>query len=188
MILIIDNYDSFTYNIAQYIGEAGLQLQVVRSNQINFNKLLTVNPTHIILSPGPGHPEKCYSCIEIIQKYAGKIPILGICLGHQCIGYQFGANINKLDIPVHGKISYVYHNYAQIFNNLPNPFNATRYHSLIINNVIPNNLEITAWTHNGLIMACRHKQYHTLQGIQFHPESVWTEQGQTIINNFLYNT
>lgn len=186
MIIIIDNYDSFTQNLAQYIGELGFQIQIIRNDEISLNNFSTINPTHIILSPGPGHPKNSNICLEVISQYANQIPILGVCLGHQCIGHIYGAEIKQLQMPIHGKTSNILHNKQDLFNNLPNPFIATRYHSLVINNKnIPNNLEITAWTKDGTIMGCRHKIYNTLRGIQFHPESLWTYHGKEIINNFL---
>nr|QCI04239.1 Anthranilate synthase component II [Anotrichium furcellatum] len=186
MILLIDNYDSFTYNLAQYVGSFGFKLQVFRNNQIEIKTLEEIKPTHIILSPGPGHPRECNLCLKIIQEYANQIPILGICLGHQAIGYIHGASIKQLNFPMHGKISMLQHNSSELFYNISNPFHVTRYHSLIIDHEhFPNELEITAWTSEGLIMACKHKKHRNLHGIQFHPESLWTDQGQMIIKNFL---
>lgn len=186
MIIIIDNYDSFTQNLAQYIGELGFKIKIIRNDEISLNDLNEINPTHIILSPGPGHPKNSNICLEIISYYAKQTPILGVCLGHQCIGYIYGAKIKQLNKPIHGKTSFISHNNQDLFYNLPNPFIATRYHSLVINEEnIPNHLEITAWTKNGTIMACRHKIYNKLRGIQFHPESLWTNEGKIIIQNFL---
>nr|QCI06374.1 Anthranilate synthase component II [Dictyurus purpurascens] len=186
MIIIIDNYDSFTQNLVQYTGEINSKIQVVRNDEIHLNYLNKVNPSHIILSPGPGKPENSGICLEIISKYANQIPILGVCLGHQSIGYIYGANIKKLKQPTHGKTSFIFHNTTNLFSQLPCPFIATRYHSLIIDqNNLPKNLEITAWTKDGTIMGCQHKIYKKLQGLQFHPESLWTNHGKTIIKNFL---
>lgn len=186
MILLIDNYDSFTYNIAQYVGEANLNIKVVRNDQIKLKDLIQMELSHIILSPGPGHPQKSALSTDIIHHYAHKIPILGICLGHQCIGYAYGAKINKLNIPIHGKTSSIYHEETHLFQNITNPFKAARYHSLVIGQeLLPNNLQITAWTNDNVIMACQHKKYKHLQGLQFHPESIWTDQGKKIIHNFL---
>nr|YP_009391782.1 Anthranilate synthase component II [Acrosorium ciliolatum]ARW59926.1 Anthranilate synthase component II [Acrosorium ciliolatum] len=186
MIIIIDNYDSFTENLAQYIGELGFKIKIIRNDEISLSNLNKINPTHIILSPGPGHPKNSNICLEIISNYANQIPILGVCLGHQCIGHIYGAEIKKLNKPIHGKTSHILHNKRDLFYNLPNPLIATRYHSLIINEKnMPNHLEITAWTKDGTIMGCRHKIYKNIRGIQFHPESLWTSQGKIIINNFL---
>nr|YP_009332804.1 anthranilate synthase component II [Membranoptera tenuis]AKL79060.1 anthranilate synthase component II [Membranoptera tenuis] len=186
MIIIIDNYDSFTQNLVQYVGESKSEIKVIRNDEISSEDLINFNPTHIILSPGPGNPKNSGICLEIIKQYANTIPILGVCLGHQSIGYVYGAKIKKLNAPIHGKTSYIFHNNQDLFEKLPNPFIATRYHSLVIDkNHFPKNLEITAWTQEGTIMACQHKIYTKLNGVQFHPESLWTKEGRTIINNFL---
>nr|YP_009398832.1 Anthranilate synthase component II [Cliftonaea pectinata]ARW68067.1 Anthranilate synthase component II [Cliftonaea pectinata] len=188
MIIIIDNYDSFTQNLEQCIGNLDFKVRTIRNNMIQVKEIKELNPSHIVISPGPGNPEKSMACLDIISQYANSIPILGICLGHQAIGYVYGGKIKKLKEPTHGKISLIQHNNKDIFYKLPNPINATRYHSLIIEkNSIPSNLEITAWTQDRLIMACKHKIYKNLHGVQFHPESLWTEQGNKIIENFLYN-
>ena len=188
MIIIIDNYDSFTYNLEQYVGELGYIIQIFRNNKTSIKEIEQLNPTHIIISPGPGHPYEAGMSIEIISHFSSKIPILGVCLGHQSIGYLFGGYIKKLNQPVHGKTSKIYHNKSTLFSNLPNPFQAVRYHSLIIDEKkLPSTLQITAKTQNGIIMACQHIEYTHIQGIQFHPESLWTENGQIIINNFLSN-
>nr|QCI07949.1 Anthranilate synthase component II [Plumaria plumosa] len=186
MILIIDNYDSFTDNLAQYVGELGFKVKVIRNDEISLNNIMEINPSHIILSPGPGHPQDSNRCLDIIKNYSHQIPILGVCLGHQCIGYLYGANIKQLDIPIHGKVSKISHYKKDIFQNITSPFIAARYHSLVINKInIPVNLEITAWTEDGTIMGCQHKIHTKLRGIQFHPESIWTIDGKTIIKNFL---
>nr|YP_009395923.1 Anthranilate synthase component II [Dasya naccarioides]ARW65109.1 Anthranilate synthase component II [Dasya naccarioides] len=188
MIIIIDNYDSFTQNLVQYVGESKLNIKTVRNDEISLTNLISLNPTHIILSPGPGNPSKSGICLEILNKYANKIPILGVCLGHQSIGYIYGAKIKQLDRPTHGKLSHIFHNRKNIFNNISNPFKATRYHSLILdNNHIPSQLQITAWTEDGIIMGCQHKIYKNIFGVQFHPESLWTQEGKKIINNFIYS-
>nr|YP_010986058.1 anthranilate synthase component II [Polyopes affinis]WOL36976.1 anthranilate synthase component II [Polyopes affinis] len=187
MILIIDNYDSFTQNLVQYVGELGFKIQVIRNDQISLHEIKHIKPTHIILSPGPGSPENTGISLELIKNYSDQIPILGVCLGHQSIGHVYGATIKQLEYPVHGKISKIMHNKTDIFANLPNPILGTRYHSLIIDyKNIPHDLEITAWTENGIVMGCRHKKYKLLRGIQFHPESLWTDNGKMIIKNFLY--
>nr|YP_010850956.1 Anthranilate synthase component II [Aphanocladia stichidiosa]WGH13971.1 Anthranilate synthase component II [Aphanocladia stichidiosa] len=186
MIIIIDNYDSFTQNLSQYIGELGHQIKIARNDEISIDDINKINPTHIIISPGPGRPEESKMCLKIIRKYSNKIPILGICLGHQSIGYVYGGTIEKLANPMHGKISTIIHNEKDIFKNIKNSFKASRYHSLIINKKnLPNNIEITAWTSDGIIMGCQHKIYKKLRGIQFHPESLWTQEGKSILKNFL---
>nr|AYR05945.1 anthranilate synthase component 2 [Lithothamnion sp.] len=186
MILIIDNYDSFTHNLVQYVGELGFDITIARNDNISIKTIRQINPTHIIISPGPGNPQESGISLEIIKNCSNDIPILGVCLGHQSIGYIYGGEIVKLAYPMHGKISEIYHDGKDIFADLPNPFLATRYHSLIINDYnFPEELRITAKTKEGAIMACQHTRYTYLRGIQFHPESLWTEHGQTIIKNFL---
>ena len=186
MILIIDNYDSFTQNLVQYVGELNFSVTVKRHDELKLNDIEAMQPSHIIISPGPGHPKDSQNIVTIIQKYAANIPILGVCLGHQIIGYLYKYNIRRLSTPVHGKISEIKHNKTNLFRTIPSPFKATRYHSLIVTNEHQSDiLEITAWTSDGIIMACKHKKYTKLQGIQFHPESLWTEYGKTIIRNFL---
>nr|YP_009393450.1 Anthranilate synthase component II [Bostrychia simpliciuscula]ARW62012.1 Anthranilate synthase component II [Bostrychia simpliciuscula] len=186
MILIIDNYDSFTQNLGQYVGQLGFKPFIVRNDEISINNIQSFNPTHVFLSPGPGKPENSGICLDIINNYANKLPILGICLGHQVIGYIYGGEVKQLKKPMHGKISLISHNQKDIFNKVSNPFYANRYHSLVINtNNFPHNLEITAWTREGIIMGCKHKTYSKLRGVQFHPESLWTKEGQKIIKNFL---
>nr|YP_009398608.1 Anthranilate synthase component II [Kuetzingia canaliculata]ARW67794.1 Anthranilate synthase component II [Kuetzingia canaliculata] len=186
MILIIDNYDSFTQNLRQYVGELGHSVLVARNDNISISQIENINPTHIIISPGPGRPENSGACLNIIKEYANKKPILGICLGHQNIGYVFGGQIIQLNKPIHGKVSHIKHDETDIFKNISNPFKASRYHSLIIDKYkLPKDLDITAWTSNGIIMGCRHKIYKKLRGIQFHPESLWTQEGKNILKNFL---
>lgn len=186
MILIIDNYDSFTQNLVQYIGELGFEMRISRNDEISVQEIDLLNPTHIILSPGPGSPDNACVSLQLIKEYGYKIPMLGVCLGHQSIGYIYGAQIKQLSNPVHGKMSKIFHDNADLFNNVPNPFTAVRYHSLIVDRQeFPQELEITAWTSNNVIMAFRHKNYRLLRGIQFHPESLWTYYGKTIMKNFL---
>nr|ARW69251.1 Anthranilate synthase component II [Polysiphonia sp.] len=188
MVILIDNYDSFTQNLAQYTGTLGYTVKVFRNDEISTIEIDKLQPSHIILSPGPGKPEDSRICLEIVKKYANEIPILGICLGHQIIGYSFGGEIRKLTKPMHGKISSINHNHIDIFQDVKKKFNATRYHSLIIDKKnFPTCLEITAWTSDNIVMGCRHKIYKKLRGIQFHPESLWTESGTSIIKNFLSN-
>nr|WMP11761.1 Anthranilate synthase component II [Laurencia australis]WMP11972.1 Anthranilate synthase component II [Laurencia australis] len=186
MILIIDNYDSFTQNLYQYVGELGNKTIVKRNDEISIKDIANINPTHIILSPGPGQPGESGICLDIIKKYSNQIPILGICLGHQGIGYAYGSKIKQLNKPLHGKVSNIIHNKTDIFRDLTNPLEVSRYHSLIIDKQnVSENLEVTAWTSNGIIMGCRHKIYQKLRGIQFHPESLWTKEGKKILKNFL---
>ena len=186
MILIIDNYDSFTQNLVQYICEQNFLVEVRRNDNISINDIEIMQPSHIIISPGPGHPKDVPNIVQIIKQYAGSIPILGVCLGHQLIGYLYGYNIKRLNEPMHGKLSEIEHNKINLFHQIPCPFTVARYHSLIITNDIESNdLEITAWTKEGIIMACQHKKYNKLQGIQFHPESLWTNNGKTLLRNFL---
>nr|YP_010728592.1 anthranilate synthase component 2 [Phymatolithon calcareum]WEA76908.1 anthranilate synthase component 2 [Phymatolithon calcareum] len=186
MILVIDNYDSFTHNLVQYIGELGFEVTTARNDSISIDSIKKIHPTHIIISPGPGNPQESGISLDIIETYSPNIPILGVCLGHQSIGHVYGGNIIKLQRPMHGKISQIYHDGKDIFLDLPNPFLATRYHSLIIDkNNFPKELKITAQTKEGIVMACQHKQHTSVRGIQFHPESLWTENGKNIIKNFL---
>ncbi len=185
MLLMIDNYDSFVYNLVRYIEEIGENIEVVRNDKVDI-KLIDENKyLGIIISPGPKNPEKSGSCLEIIDKFKGKIPILGICLGHQCIGYYFGSRIIKGEKPMHGKISEIIHNNKEIFYNIKNPLKVTRYHSLIIDkDKFPVPLEITAETSDGVIMGIRHKKF-PIYGVQFHPEAELTEEGHKILKNFI---
>ena len=186
MIIIIDNYDSFTQNLAQYIGELGYKVKIARNDELSLEDIKKIQPTHIILSPGPGKPNESKICLDIIKECADTIPILGICLGHQAIGYLFGGLITKMQKPIHGKISKVTNNQQDIFKNINQSFYAMRYHSLIIDrHNLPTNLKVTAWTSDGIIMGCQHRIYNKLRGIQFHPESLWTNEGKTILKNFL---
>jgi anthranilate synthase/aminodeoxychorismate synthase-like glutamine amidotransferase len=188
MILFIDNYDSFTYNLVDYFGQLHPDIVVKRNDKISLEDIPAMNPSGIVLSPGPGTPDDGGICNEVIRKYHQSIPILGVCLGHQCIGTVFGAKVVRAPEPVHGKSAEIYHNNAEIFRTLPSPFEATRYHSLIIERKsLPDNLEITAETEDGIIMAIKHKKY-TVNGVQFHPESILTSQGKTIIKNWLEGT
>lgn len=186
MIIIIDNYDSFTQNLVQYTGELGYKIMVIRNDELITNNIDQIRPTHIIISPGPGKPENSGICLDIIKRYSNKIPILGICLGHQAIGLVYGATIKKLQKPVHGKTDNIFNNQEDIFKNLNYSFKATRYHSLIVEmQTCPSILKITAWTQEGIIMGFQHRYHKQLRGIQFHPESLWTQEGKTIIKNFL---
>nr|AZL87974.1 anthranilate synthase component II [Leachiella pacifica] len=186
MVIIIDNYDSFTQNLVQCIGSFGCKMMVVRNDKISIKEIKKINPTHIILSPGPGSPIQSKISLKIMANLLNSISILGICLGHQAFGYQHGGEIDQMSIPVHGKISQIVHNQKDLFQNISSIFKAARYHSLIISNSnIPFNIEITAWSSDGIIMGCRHKIYKHLRGIQFHPESLWTRTGKSLLLNFL---
>jgi anthranilate synthase/aminodeoxychorismate synthase-like glutamine amidotransferase len=185
MILIIDNYDSFTYNLYQYIGEISPNLIVYRNDQISIEEIEKLNPERIIISPGPCTPREAGISIDVIKHFAGKIPILGVCLGHQAIGSAFGGRIIRSPEIMHGKTSLIYHDGKTIFKGLANPFEATRYHSLIIEKEsLPDCLTVTAWTSNGIIMGIRHKKF-TIEGVQFHPESILTKVGKDLLKNFL---
>ncbi|MBI3026748.1 aminodeoxychorismate/anthranilate synthase component II [Candidatus Woesearchaeota archaeon] len=184
MILVIDNYDSFTYNLVQTIGLFNKNIKVVRNNKITLKGIRLLNPSRIAISPGPCTPNEAGISVELVKSFAGKIPILGVCLGHQCIGKAFGGRIIKAPIPVHGKTSSIHHDGKTIFRRIKNPFIATRYHSLIIEkSTLPDSLEVSAET-NGLIMGVRHKKYD-VEGVQFHPESFLTSEGKKLIKNFI---
>lgn len=185
MFLMIDNYDSFVYNLVRYFRELDEEIIIYRNDEISISEIRNINPEGIIISPGPKKPMDVGICNEIIKTFKGSIPILGICLGHQCLGYSFGGEIIKGDIPMHGKVSKVYHNQEGIFNGIPSPFNVTRYHSLIINkNNLPKDLKVTAETQDGVIMGVRHIKYN-VEGVQFHPEAELTEYGHKLLENFI---
>ena len=185
MILMIDNYDSFTYNLVQYFGELGKEIKVFRNDKISIEKIKKLKPEKIVISPGPGRPEDAGISCEVIKAFAGKIPILGVCLGHQAIGFVYGGRIINAKKLMHGKTSLVYHNRKTIFKAIPNPFEATRYHSLLVDKKsLPQELEVTAWTKEGEIMGLKHKQL-PVWGVQFHPESILTKSGKNILANFL---
>jgi len=185
MLLMIDNYDSFTYNLVQYLGELGQSLQVYRNNKITIAEIEKMRPERIVISPGPCTPREAGVSIEVIKHFAGKIPVLGVCLGHQSIGEAFGGDVIRAPYLMHGKTSMIRHDNKTIFSGLPNPFEATRYHSLIIKReTLPSVLEVTAWTDDGVIMGVRHKQYK-VEGVQFHPESILTTVGKDLLRNFL---
>jgi len=184
MILLIDNYDSFTYNLAQFLGQLGEQLEVRRNDQITLDQIAAKKPQRIVISPGPGEPQNAGICIDVIREFTGKIPILGVCLGHQAIGYAFGGKVVRAPALMHGKTSRIHHDTKTIFRKLPQDFVATRYHSLIVQKKgLPRELEISAET-DGLIMGLRHRKL-PLEGVQFHPESVLTEVGMQMLRNFL---
>ena len=185
MILVIDNYDSFTYNLVQFLGDLGDEIIVFRNDKINLTKIKKISPDHIILSPGPGRPENAGICVKLIQTFADSIPILGVCLGHQAIGYAFGGNIISAPSILHGKTSMIHHDNKTIFTNIANPFRATRYHSLVLEKKsIPKEFKITAWTDDNIIMGLRHKKY-PIEGVQFHPESFLTDSGKKLLKNFV---
>ncbi|MDD2737597.1 MAG: aminodeoxychorismate/anthranilate synthase component II [Methylomonas lenta] len=189
-VVMVDNYDSFTYNLVQYFGELGADVTVVRNDEVSVEDIAALNPDKIVISPGPCTPKEAGISVETIRTYAGKIPLLGVCLGHQSIGYAFGGNIIHAKSIMHGKTSPVYHNDVGVFKGLSNPFTATRYHSLVIEQTsLPDCLEITAWTQNEAgnideIMGVRHKTLD-IEGVQFHPESILTEHGHDMLRNFL---
>ncbi len=185
MLLMIDNYDSFTYNLVQYLGELGAKPHVVRNDKISVRQIAKMRPAQIVISPGPCTPKEAGVSNETILAFSGKIPILGVCLGHQCLGDAFGGRVVRAGRIMHGKTSRVYHDKRFIFKNIPNPFQATRYHSLLIERKsLPSVLEVNAWTKEGEIMGVRHRQ-HPTWGVQFHPESIMTEAGKDILKNFL---
>ncbi|WP_314305811.1 aminodeoxychorismate/anthranilate synthase component II [Brevibacillus parabrevis] len=185
MILMIDNYDSFTYNLVQYVGELGEELQVYRNDKITLEEIERLAPDYLMISPGPCTPNEAGISMEAIRHFAGKIPILGVCLGHQSIGQVFGAKVIRAERLMHGKTSEVIHDGKTIFQSIPSPFTAARYHSLIVEEAsIPSELEITARTAEGEIMALRHREY-PIEGVQFHPESIITEHGKQLLQNFL---
>jgi len=185
MLVMIDNYDSFTYNLVQYLGELGQVVKVFRNDQITVGEVEQQKPERIVVSPGPCTPNEAGISNEILRRFAGKVPILGVCLGHQCIGHVFGGEVVRAPRLMHGKTSMIHHDGKTIFSGLPNPFEATRYHSLIIRSEsLPDCLEITAETDQKEIMGVRHKQY-AIEGVQFHPESILTEAGKDLLRNFL---
>ena len=190
MILMIDNYDSFTYNLVQYFGELGADVKVVRNDEITIAEIASLAPEKIVISPGPCTPNEAGISVETLITFAGKIPLLGVCLGHQSIGQAFGGKVIRAPFVMHGKTSPIYHNNSGVFSGLKNPFQATRYHSLVIEKEsLPDCLEITAWTQNedgsmGEIMGVKHKTL-AVEGVQFHPESILTEHGHDMLRNFL---
>ena len=188
MILMIDNYDSFTYNLVQYMGELGAHIQVERNNCISIPQIESLKPEKIVISPGPCTPSKAGVSVEVIKNFAGKVPILGVCLGHQSVGAAFGGEIIKAGKLMHGKTSEVRHDGKTLFKNLPNPFTATRYHSLVLNRkTLPDCFEITAESEDNEIMGIRHKDL-SVEGVQFHPESILTPNGKDLLKNFIENS
>jgi anthranilate synthase component 2 len=190
MLLMIDNYDSFTYNLVQYFGELGAEIRVFRNDEITIEQIAALAPSHIVISPGPCTPAEAGISIEAIKYFGGKIPLLGVCLGHQSIGEAFGGKVIRAKRVMHGKVSAIHHRGQGVFTDLPDPFSATRYHSLVIEQEsLPDCLEVTAWTENPdgsmeEIMGVRHKQL-AIEGVQFHPESILTEHGHQLLQNFL---
>ena len=185
MILMIDNYDSFVYNLVQYIGELGEEIIIKRNDEVTVEEIERINPEIIVLSPGPCSPNEAGVCIDVVNYFKGKKPILGICLGHQTIGYAFGANVIKAIKPVHGKVHSINHTNKGVFKGLNNPLNVTRYHSLVVDTKnLPEELEVTAITNENEIMGIRHKKY-LIEGVQFHPEAILSEQGHDILKNFI---
>ena len=185
MILLIDNYDSFTYNLVQYLGELGAKLKVFRNDMITLKEIKKLTPSHIVISPGPGRPDDAGISKNVIKHFGDTIPLLGVCLGHQCLAEVFGGNVIRAKKLMHGKTSKVYHNKKHIFKGIKSPFEATRYHSLIVEREsLPECFEITAQTKDKEIMGIRHKQY-PLYGVQFHPESILTKEGKKVLNNFM---
>jgi anthranilate synthase/aminodeoxychorismate synthase-like glutamine amidotransferase len=186
MVLVIDNYDSFTYNLVQYLGELGADVQVRRNNEITPDEIAALRPDHILISPGPGRPEDAGITMEVIRRFGPTTPLLGVCLGHQAIGAVYGGTVCRASVPMHGKTSTVVHDGKGVFDGITEPFEAGRYHSLVIaKDSVPANLEVTATTRDdGTIMGVRHRQ-HPVHGVQFHPESVLTDEGRRILRNFL---
>jgi len=185
MLLLIDNYDSFTYNLFQYLSELGEEVMVVRNDKVSLDEIEKMKPQRLVISPGPSTPLRAGISNEVIRHFGSRLPILGVCLGHQCIGYSYGGLFGKAKEIMHGKSSLIYHNGQGVLAGLPNPFSAIRYHSLVIlRKGLPDCLEVTAWAADGEIMGLRHRQY-PVEGIQFHPESFMTEVGKDILRNFL---
>ena len=185
MLLLIDNYDSFTYNLYQYLSELGAEVKVVRNNKTTVDEIEGMNPEQIVISPGPSTPQQAGISNDVIRHFGSKLPLLGVCLGHQCVGYSYGGMVGSAAKIMHGKSSLIHHNNTGVFAEMPNPFSAIRYHSLAVErDGLPDCLEITAWTDDGEIMGIRHRSY-PVQGVQFHPESFMTEKGKELLKNFL---
>lgn len=185
MVLMVDNYDSFTYNLVQYLGELGEEVRVCRNDKITCEEIGELQPDRIVISPGPCSPNEAGVSLAVIQCFAGVIPILGVCLGHQTIGQAFGGTVVRAEKLMHGKTSPIHHDGRSVFREIPSPFTATRYHSLIVDrDSLPDCLEVTAWTDDGEIMGIRHRDY-PVEGVQFHPESILTEHGHRLLQNFL---
>jgi anthranilate synthase/aminodeoxychorismate synthase-like glutamine amidotransferase len=184
-VLLVDNYDSFTYNLYQYLGELGAEVRVVRNDELTAEAAVSLSPDRIVISPGPGTPDQAGITLDLIRRAAGRIPVLGVCLGHQALGQAFGGDVRRAPKLMHGKTSEIHHDGRGVFAGLPVPFTATRYHSLVVERAsVPESLEITAWTDDGIVMGLRHKE-HRLEGVQFHPESILTTVGKDLLRNFL---
>jgi anthranilate synthase component 2 len=185
VVLVIDNYDSFTYNLVQYLGELGEQVLVRRNNAISLPEITPLRPLAVVLSPGPGTPAEAGICKDLLVELGPTLPMLGVCLGHQCLGEAFGGIVRRASQVMHGKVSRVTHTEQSVFRGIPSPFAATRYHSLVVDRAsLPADLEVTAWTDDGTVMGLRHRQY-PLAGVQFHPEAILTEHGHALLANFL---
>jgi len=185
MVLVLDNYDSFTFNLVQYLGELGADLQVRRNDTITVDEVERLQPARIVISPGPGHPAQAGISVELIRRLADRIPMLGVCLGHQAIGHACGGRIGRAPTPKHGKTSTITHDGRGVFAGIPDPFTATRYHSLVVERAsMPDALEITAESEDGLVMGLRHRTF-PIEGVQFHPEAILTESGHDLLGNFL---
>jgi len=185
MILVIDNYDSFTYNLVQYLGELGAELEVLRNDAVGVDAIVAMRPERVVISPGPGNPDQAGVSLEVIRRLGPTTPILGVCLGHQAIGQAFGATVARAKTQMHGKISAIHHDGRGVFAGLPDPFVATRYHSLaVLGETVPDDLEVSARTEDGEIMGLRHRR-HPVEGVQFHPESILTVEGKHLLKNFL---
>ena len=185
MLLLIDNYDSFTYNLYQYLCELGADVHVVRNDQVTLEDIEALAPERIVISPGPRSPTEAGISNDVIRHFGSRVPLLGVCLGHQCIGYAYGGIVDRAGEIMHGKSSMIHHDGKGVFQGLPNPFEAIRYHSLAIERQsLPDSLEVTAWTDKGIIMGVRHKE-HPVEGVQFHPESIMTRVGKDLLRNFL---
>ncbi len=185
MIVLVDNYDSFTFNLYQYLGELGAVIRVVRNDEKSVSEILGLEPERIVISPGPGTPDQAGICLDLVREAAGRVPLLGVCLGHQALGQAFGGTVVRAPELRHGKTSQIRHDGRTLFAGLPDPFQAMRYHSLVVHaDAIPDCLELSAWTEDGLVMGLRHKE-HSLEGVQFHPESILTADGKALLGNFL---
>jgi para-aminobenzoate synthetase component II len=188
MILVIDNYDSFTFNLVQYIKKIGEEVVVIRNDQVSLEDIEEMKPNHILLSPGPGNPDTAGICLAVVKRFYQEIPILGVCLGHQIIAQAFGGTVKKAEKPMHGKVSLIAHDETHIFRDIPSPLQVARYHSLVVDETaFPQCLEITSRTEDGEIMALRHKQYK-VEAVQFHPEAILTDKGLQMLQNFFHDT
>jgi len=187
-ILVVDNYDSFVYNLVQYLGELGADPVVHRHDDLTIDEIAALEPDGVLISPGPGRPEDAGLSNEVIRRFAGRRPVLGVCLGHQCIGQVYGGEVVRAPAIMHGKTSLVHHRGTGVFAGLPDPFEATRYHSLVVDPAsVPDELDVTAWTDDGVVMGLRHRT-HDVEGVQFHPESILTASGHDLLRNFLVRT